>query len=93
LKFEWDPNKNQLNQLNHGVAFEEAKSVFDDENAFTFYDIDHSYNEDRFIIIGMSIKYRELMVCHCVRTDDAIRIISARKTKKGEAKKYNTINL
>jgi len=89
LKFEWDPNKARKNELKHGVSFEEAKSVFDDEHAQEMYDEEHSESEERFTIIGMSIKYRVVFVCYCERGDgDTVRIISARKAKKPEIDDY-----
>jgi len=86
--FEWDPIKANKNEIKHGVSFDEAKTVFDDEYAHELYDEGHSEYEDRFTIIGMSIKYRELFVCYCERNDSAIRIISARKAKQEEIKTY-----
>ena len=89
MKFEWDPDKARKNILNHGVTFEEAKTVFDDEYALELFDEKHSEDEDRFIIIGMSIKYRELFVCYCERSGgDVVRIISARKAEKPEINDY-----
>ena len=89
MKFDWDPNKNKTNILKHGVAFEEAESVFDDINAITIYDEAHSEEEDRFRIIGISMKLREIVVCHCYRNGDNItRIISARVATKNEVKLY-----
>ena len=89
MKFEWDSDKNEINFKKHGVNFEEAETVFEDERAVTIYDKDHSENEDRFKIIGISRKLRELTVCHCYRNGDAItRIISARRATKGESKLY-----
>ena len=90
MRFEWDEAKAQTNIHKHGVSFVEATSVFDDPYARVIDDPDHSWNEERFIILGMSIKARELVVSHCIRgvTDDAIRIISARKATRNEAKQY-----
>ena len=91
-KFVWDQNKHVSNKRKHGVSFEEAGSVFDDEHAVYFDDNAHSHNEDRFIIIGISKFDRLLLVCHCYREDDAvIRIISARKATKAEAKQYGGV--
>ena len=76
-------------EIKHGVTFEEAKTIFDDEYAREVFDESHSEHEDRFTIIGMSIKYRELFVCYCERDDgDVIRIISARKAEKQEINDY-----
>jgi len=89
LHFEWDERKNRANKKKHGVSFEEAQTVFLDEHALRFYDPDHSEDEDRFIMLGMSFKLRTLVVCHCYRSQDAIiRIVSARKATKNEAAAY-----
>jgi len=89
MKFEWDENKNRINRIKHGISFQEAETVFDDENAVVIYDDKHSISEERFIIIGIDFNYRELTVCHCYRgKDDTIRIISARKASKNEFKLY-----
>ena len=89
MKFEWDPEKNEVNLKKHGVSFEEAESVFEDEQAITIYDEKHSGEEDRFIIIGINRKLRELTVCHCCRNgDEIIRIISAWRATKKEAELY-----
>jgi uncharacterized DUF497 family protein len=89
LTFEWDPAKDRANQRKHGVSFAEAKSVFLDENAIRFFDPDHSADEDRFLMLGMSRNLRTLVVCHCYRADDAvIRIISARRANKRESGNY-----
>ena len=89
MKFEWDPNKNDVNVKKHGVSFDEAETVFEDERAVTIYDEEHSNDEDRFKIIGISRKLQELTVCHCYRNgDDVTRIISARRATKNESKLY-----
>ncbi len=89
IKFAWDDSKNRLNKKKHGVSFEEAKTVFYDENAIQFPDPDHSQDEDRFLMLGMSHRLRVLMVCHCFRGNDSvIRIISARKATKNENERY-----
>ena len=89
LKFIWDENKDKLNQKKHGIFFEEAKTVFFDENGFEFFDPDHSADEDRFIIIGLSFHLRALVVCHCHREKDSvIRIISTRKATRKEREYY-----
>jgi hypothetical protein len=90
IKFEWDPRKDSANLRKHGVSFEEAQSVFYDENAVQFYDEHHSEQEHRFIMLGLSIRSRILVVCHCEReTGNVIRIISARKATKNESKYYS----
>jgi uncharacterized protein len=88
LNFEWDENKNTINQKKHGVSFEEAKTVFTDELARLIPDPDHSEGEERFILMGVSVQLRILVVCHCERHFDTIRIISARKANKLERKQY-----
>ena len=90
LGYEWDDNKAQTNFAKHGVSFEEAATVFDDPYARVIADPDHSLEEERFIILRLSMHARELVVCHCLRGDDAsiVRIISARKATKTETKQY-----
>jgi uncharacterized DUF497 family protein len=89
LTFEWDSAKNRANKRKHGVSFEEAQTVFLDEKAIRFHDPDHSKDEDRFIMLGMSFALRVLIVCRCFRASDSnIRIISARKAKKVETTAY-----
>jgi uncharacterized DUF497 family protein len=89
MKFSWDPRKSSSNQKKHGVSFEEAKSVFLDDHALVIDDPDHSGDEDRFVILGLSSNLKLLVVCHCYRDDDEIiRIISARKATKNETKSY-----
>lgn len=89
INFEWDENKNLTNQRKHGVSFEEAKTVFYDEEALVIDDPEHSEEEDRFIILGLSNKTNLLVVCHCYRASDTvIRIISARKATKTESTFY-----
>jgi uncharacterized DUF497 family protein len=89
IRFEWDERKNRENVRKHKVSFEEAQSVFLDENALRFFDPDHSEDEDRFLMLGMSFTLRVLVVCHCHREDDSvIRIISARRADKHEQSDY-----
>jgi uncharacterized DUF497 family protein len=89
VSFEWDPAKDRTNTKKHGVSFEEARTVFFDENAIRFFDPDHSDDEDRFIMLGMSYKLHVLVVCHCYRKNESIiRIISARKATKHESENY-----
>ena len=90
MTFEWDENKNAINKRKHGVDFFEASSVFYDDNAIMFDDPDHSVEEERFLLIGMSKSLKIITVCHCYRgLDDVIRLISARKATKTEADYYN----
>jgi uncharacterized DUF497 family protein len=89
--FEWNRNKDKANSRNHGVSFDEAKTVFYDENAIEFYDKNHSLTEDRYLMIGLSSKLRLLLVNYTVREEkdeDVIRIISSRKPTKREQTVY-----
>ncbi|SCW48733.1 hypothetical protein SAMN02910456_01369 [Ruminococcaceae bacterium YRB3002] len=89
IAFEWDENKNRINQNKHGVSFEEASTVFFDDRAILFDDPEHSIDERRFLIIGMSAVPNLLIVSHCYREDDSrIRIISARKATRKEESVY-----
>ncbi|MAE64705.1 MAG: hypothetical protein CMJ18_10605 [Phycisphaeraceae bacterium] len=89
IRFEWDERKNADNQRKHKISFEEAQTVFFDENAIRYFDPDHSGDEDRFLMLGLSFVVRVLVVCHCYREDDSvIRIISARKADKREQANY-----
>ena len=87
--FEWDDKKEKSNIRKHGISFEEARTAFYDENAIQYFDPDHSDEEDRFILLGISFKLKVLVVCHCFRENDSvIRIISARKADKDEEYEY-----
>jgi len=87
--FEWDDRKAQQNEKKHGISFEEAQTAFYDENARLTPDPDHSQDEDRYILLGLSAVLRVLIVCHVYRQDDeVIRIISARKATKREQQQY-----
>lgn len=89
MRFEWDEAKNRESQRKHRVSFAEAQTVFLDENALRFFDPDHSADEDRFLMLGISFRLRVLVVCHCFRVSDSvIRIISARKADKKEEADY-----
>lgn len=89
IRFEWDDNKNQTNISKHKISFEEAKSVFYDTEAIVIDDPEHSREEERFIILGLSKKANLLVVCHCYRAaDTVIRIISARKATRTEIEEY-----
>jgi len=89
IKFNWDARKAQQNIKKHKVSFEEATTVFYDENATEFFDPGHSKDEDRFLMLGMSWRLRILVVSYCVRKKGAaIRIISARKAAKSEERAY-----
>jgi uncharacterized protein len=89
ISFSWDPLKEKANTEKHGISFTEAQTVFFDENGILIHDPNHSEEEDRFIILGMSSSLRLLLVCHCYRESDRnIRIISARKAWRNEARQY-----
>ncbi|MFG6667494.1 BrnT family toxin [Halomonas sp. HNIBRBA4712] len=88
LTFDWDPHKDAANRRKHDVSFQEAKTAFTDEFGRLISDPDHSVEEDRFILLGTSIQSRLLVVCHCIREGETIRIISARKANKRERKAY-----
>ena len=89
IEFDWDPAKAASNLKKHGVAFEEAQTVFYDEFAVQFYDEPHSSEEERFLMLGMSSVAQLLLVCHCERNGGGvIRIISARKATKQECSYY-----
>ena len=86
--FEWDPNKAKSNISKHKISFEDASSVFKDENAISIFDEKHSSKEDRWVTIGLDLKTRTLVVIHTFITFDKdncnIRVISARKATKQE---------
>ena len=90
IRFTWDKNKAKSNLSKHDVSFEEAMTVFYDDFARKFYDDNHSQlEEDRYLMLGLSAKTKLLLVCHCfLENDSTIRIISARKATKNEAKFY-----
>jgi uncharacterized protein len=89
MRFEWDASKAASNAKKHKVTFEVAKTVFYDDFAVQFFDEEHSFDEERFLLLGMSSDARLLLVCHCEREDgDVIRIISARKATETEAQNY-----
>jgi uncharacterized DUF497 family protein len=90
LRFEWDVAKAQANRKKHGVSFEEARSVFLDDNALLIDDPDHSVQEARFLLLGISLHLRALVVCHCCRDrGNVIRIVSARKADRSERALYS----
>ena len=87
--FDWDENKNRINLEKHGITFEEASTVFFDERAILFDDPEHSIDEDRFLLLGMSETAKVCIVCHCSReSDTVIRIISARQATRKEEQRY-----
>jgi len=89
LRFEWADRKSTVNSRKHGVSFEEARTVFFDENALLRPDEEHSEEEDRFVLLGLTARLRTLVVCHCYRQgDEVIRLISARKANAFERQQY-----
>ena len=98
VEFEWNPDKAELNLSRHGVAFEEASTVFFDDYARQFFDEEHSKDEERFLMLGLSNRSRMLMVVHCERAGEdehdadpepIIRIISARRATAAERAFYD----
>ena len=87
MRFEWDDQKAIENLSKHGVSFGEATEVFYDPNAIEDYDAEHSVDEARFVIIGLSIR-RLLYVVYAERAADLVRIISARKADRAEQEIY-----
>jgi hypothetical protein len=90
LEFEWDARKEALNRRKHGVSFEEAATAFADARSLTVPDPDHSVDEDRFVLLGMSYRGRLLVVVHTERGDN-LRIISARRATKSERRQYGEV--
>jgi len=89
LVFTWDESKNVVNKKKHGVSSEEAQTVFFDEYAIEFDDPDHSEDENRFLLVGLSQKLRVIIVSHCfLENKSEIRIISARKATRKEENAY-----
>ena len=89
LKFEWDASKASANLKKHGISFDQARTVFFDENAKLIDDPDHSDDEERFVLLGLSSSLKVVLVCHCYREQgNVIRIISARKASTQESKQY-----
>lgn len=91
LRFEWDERKARSNEQKHGVSFDEAETVFYDENARLLYDSENSLEEDRYLLLGLSDSLRLLLVCHLYQeNEEVIRIISARKATKRESQQYQS---
>ena len=89
IKFEWDAKKASSNKKKHGISFDEARTVFFDEHAKLIDDPDHSNDEDRFVLLGLSSSLKVVLVCHCYLDEGhVIRIISARKASPHESKQY-----
>ena len=87
MRFEWNPQKAHINLSKHGIDFAEATTVFTDSLSVTYVDPDHSQNEERWIIIGMSVRKRLLIVAHTDR-GESVRIIRAREVTRRERKLY-----
>lgn len=89
MRFEWDEDKAEANVRKHAVSFEEAQTVFFDEDALLYDDPDHSDDEQRLLLIGPSAVLRLLVVVHCYReSDEVMRIISARRATRRERHAY-----
>jgi uncharacterized DUF497 family protein len=89
IVFEWDPSKARENLRKHGISFDEARTVFSDDQAILVHDPDHSSEEDRFILLGLSAHLRILVVVHAYREEHVIRLISARKATSTERAQYS----
>ena len=85
MQFEWDENKNRINRQKHKLDFKTAVKVFEDENHKEYYDFEHSYEEDRYKVYG---KVGEVLLVICTERGTKTRIISARKAKPAERRKY-----
>ena len=91
MKFEWSQDKNNENIIKHGITFDEAKTVFFDENMLRWDDVNHTdkyANEDRFYALGRSTYHNLLIVCFCERNGDIIRIITAWKANRKQKEAY-----
>ena len=88
IRFEWDPRKARSNEKKYGVSFEEARSVFFDEQALLLEDPEPLHEEERFVLLGLSAPIRLLVVVHALREGDVIRIISARRATRLETREY-----
>ena len=88
IRFEWDAKKAKSNEKKHGVSFDEARSVFFDEQALLLEDPQTLHEEERFVLMGLSASLRLLVVVHALRDGDVIRIISARKATRLETREY-----
>lgn len=88
VRFEWDRGKNEANQKKHGLSFEEAKELFASDDYLEIYDEEHSVDEDRFIAIG-AIRVGDVVVVFTEREEDIVRILSARRATKKEARLFH----
>ena len=93
MEFRWDNKKSKSNKTKHGISFEEARSVFLDEYARLKHDPDHSIDENRYLLLGISSSLRILVVIHTVIEEDIIRLISARKATRRESKQYRRFKI
>jgi len=90
IRVEWDPAKARINLRKHGVSFEEAETVFYDDHALLLDDPEHSGDEERFVLLGLSSRFRVIVIVHTYREHDAvIRLISARRATKAEQAGYD----
>ena len=90
IRFEWDLAKARENVRKHGVSFDEARTAIAEEQAILLDDPDHSSDEDRFALLGLSAPLRMLVVAHCYRSDGGVvRVISARKATRSERAQYD----
>lgn len=90
MRYDWDADKARRNLAKHGVSFEEAVTVFDDENRIEDYDVEHSAVEDRWAVVGLAATLRVLVVVYVERGKDGeiVRVITARKATSDEVKRY-----
>ncbi len=93
MKFLWDEKKSKLNKFKHGISFEEAKTVFLDEYARLKHDPDHSIDENRYLLLGLSSSLKILVIVYTVIEDEIIRLISARKATRRETKQYRRFKI
>ena len=93
MEFQWDDKKSESNKFKHGISFEEAKSVFLDEYARLKHDPDHSIDENRYLLMGLSSSLKILVVVHSIIEDEIIRLISARKATRRESKQYRRFRI
>jgi uncharacterized DUF497 family protein len=87
MNFEWDEVKVRTNQRKHGVSFLEATEVFSDEYSSCVHDPDHSHDEERYLLFGVSLKGNYLVASFTERSE-TVRIISARQMIRQERTAY-----
>ena len=89
ISFAWDESKERASRVKHGISFNEAATSFLDKYARVIFDEEHSFDESRYVLLGLISSARLLVVCHCLREHDSvIRIISARRATKREELEY-----